>query len=86
MVLIQEAEGCGCDEYECTTTTTTTPASTTTTERPFDPEVDCPAKGTLVKWKGASVSKVMFYSETGAMLKVNFFNDAADFDVVTGEV
>ena len=28
----------------------------------------------------------MFYSETGAMLKVNFFNDAADFDVVTGEV
>lgn len=48
----------------------------------FDPDVHCPEKGTLVKWKGASVSKVMFYSETGAILRVNFFNDAADFDVV----
>ena len=27
----------------------------------------------------------MFYSTTGAMLKVNFWNDAADFDIVTGK-
>ena len=47
--------------------------------------IHCPEKGTLVKWKGANVSKVMFYSTTGAMLKVNFWNDAADFDIVTGK-
>ena len=27
----------------------------------------------------------MFYSESGALLRVNFYNDAADFDVVTGK-
>ena len=32
----------------------------------------CPEKGTMVQWKGAKVSKLMFHSEKGAMLRVNF--------------
>ena len=66
-------------QYETTAATTTT-----TTADPFDPTTDCPAKGTLVDWKGSSVSKLMFYSETGALLRVNFFNDNANIDTVNG--
>ena len=62
--------------------TTTQTTGDTTTKTTADPLANCPEKGTLVSWKGAAVSKVMYYSETGAMLKVNFFNNAAGYDVV----
>ena len=58
-------------------TTVTSTTGTTTTE--FDPE-SCPED--LVSWKGARVSKLMYYSDTGALIRINFYNDASDFDII----
>ena len=52
----------------------TTPEQTTTSTTPW-PYPECPPKGTFVQWKGAKVSKVVFYSEHGALMRVNFFNN-----------
>jgi len=38
-----------------------------------------------VDWKGAKVSKIIFRSFTGVVLRVNFFNTAAAYDIVTGQ-
>ena len=45
----------------------------------------CPDKGTMVQWKGAKVSKLMFHSEKGAMLRVNFFNNSPNYDLMSQE-
>lgn len=36
----------------------------------------------MVAWKGAAVSRAIFYSATGVILRVNFWNDAS-FDIVS---
>lgn len=83
-----------CQSYPClacirttepvTTTTAarTTPRTTTTTIR--QPTANCPDKGSMVQWKGSRVSKLMSVNETTgvAWLRVNFPNNARDYDIV----
>ena len=38
----------------------------------------------MVQWKGAKVSKIKYYSEKGAQLRVNFWNDA-EYDLMAQE-
>jgi len=59
--------------------TTMAPTMPTT---PFSPT--CPEKGTLVKWKGAKVSRITYRSDDEIWMKVNFPNNTPGVDVVNG--
>merc|ERR1719219_55112 len=39
---------------------------------------------TMVDWKGAKNSKIILRSMTGVIMRVNFFNTASAYDIVTG--
>merc|ERR1712176_962543 len=64
------------------TTTKETTKETTTTTTKFDPTNVCPAPGTMVDWKGAKNSRILFRSTTGMLMRVNFFNNAGAYDIV----
>merc|ERR1712088_42339 len=61
----------------------TTTKSTVETTTEFDPSVSCPETGTMVDWKGAKNSRILFRSTTGVLMRVNFFNNAPGYDLVS---
>merc|ERR1712233_251590 len=61
---------------ETTTKTTkeTTTKTTMETTTKFDPSANCGEPGTMVDWKGAKNSRILYRSMTGVLMRDNFFN------------
>ena len=59
----------------------TKPTMETTTK--FDPSVNCGEPGTMVDWKGAKNSRILYRSMSGVLMRVNFFNNAKAYDIVS---
>merc|ERR1712233_20366 len=57
-----------------TTTKETTTKTTMETTTKFDPSANCGEPGTMVDWKGAKNSRILYRSMTGVLMRDNFFN------------
>merc|ERR1712130_19632 len=66
-----------------TTTKETTTKTTMETTTKFDPSANCGEPGTMVDWKGAKNSRILYRSMTGVLMRVNFFNNAKAYDIVS---
>merc|ERR1712025_782835 len=67
------------------TTKETTTKTTMETTTKFDPSKNCGEPGTMVDWKGAKNSRILYRSMTGVLMRVNFFNNAAAYDIVADQ-
>merc|ERR1719245_2330556 len=64
-------------------TTTKGDEETMETTTKFDPSVNCGEPGTMVDWKGAKNSRILYRSMSGVLMRVNFFNNAKAYDIVS---
>lgn len=76
--------------YTCNETTTISPTTTVQTTTQFDPEKECPftdgtGKKELVQWKGKDNGVIIAHSDDSAIIKFNYFNTAAAYDLVNGD-